>query len=89
MIPRNNIHLFFKDGEYFCSVKLPTGSKPTIWMSMGYDNRNFADIVVPEIQMAYAMLREELNLPTWKIVKELPGLLGWKECWPDFSPMYG
>lgn len=78
-IPIDDIHLFWKNGQYFCSVKLPTRSKPTAYMAMGHDNRNFDTVVVPEIQLAFNMLLEE-DVSEWQMLLEMPRLLGYKRA---------
>lgn len=55
-IPRENIH-FFYDRQYFCAVKIPVGTRPTVYMAMGSDNRPFC-MIVDDIQAAFDLLVE-------------------------------
>lgn len=62
-IPNTNIKFFYKDGNYFCSVKLPIFRQPVLYMNCGHDNRPFQTIV-EDINLAFEMLLENSEYRT-------------------------
>ena len=80
-IPNKNF-AFYYDGQWFVSVKLPIGSRPTVYMKCGTDNRPFAAII-NDIQLAFDMLDESIPSGYTKDIRiaiQLPGLLGYRRC---------
>ena len=80
-IPRTNFH-FYYDRQWFVSVKLPIGTRPTVYMKCGADNRPF-DTIINDVRIAFAML-DEATKPSYNkdihIALQLPDLLGYKRC---------
>lgn len=78
---KSDFKFFFKDNEYYCSVKLSIGRRPTVYMRLGYDNRPF-DAIIDEINLAYDLLLENYDgdryLMDVDISMQLPRLLGYK-----------
>lgn len=83
IVKNSDFKFFYKDGQYFCSVKLPIDHKPTVYMAMGQDNRPF-EVVVQDIKLAFDLLVESYSgnmfIRAVSIARELPGMLGYKRA---------
>ena len=82
-IPNKNFKFFYKNGNYFCSVKLPIDTHPTVYMNMGHDNRPFTTIA-EDIVTAFNMLLDNYQgnmfIRDIEIALDLPELLGYKRA---------
>ena len=80
-IPKTNFR-FYYDRQWFVSVKLPIGTKSTVYMKCGKDNRPFDDII-NDIRVAADLLDAEYPhgyAREQHIAFELPKLLGYRRC---------
>lgn len=78
-IPKSNFK-FYYDDQWFVSVKLPIGSKPTVYMKCGKDNRPFS-MIIQDIVVAIELLEEDTPRSfgrEFDIAYRLPRLLGYK-----------
>lgn len=78
---KSDFKFFYKNGQYFCAVKLPIGLRPTCYMAMGNDNRPF-DVIIEDIKLAFDLLVSNYNGDMYvrdvSIAYELPSMLGYR-----------
>lgn len=78
---KSDFKFYFRNNQYYCSVKLPIDSRPTIYMALGHDNRPF-DAIIEDIQLAFDMLlanyNGEMAVRDYAIAYDIPALLGYK-----------
>lgn len=79
-----NTKFYYKNGQYYLSVRVPVEYKPTIYMCCGNDNRPLYAIE-REIETAMEMLNECGYVRAVDYIVELPKLLGYNRCSPSLS----